>query len=74
MERVKWINNIKNAVVLEEQEKNAGTDKEEGKKLAGSLAKQELPAEGHSRRNGKGVEGPRQKKSDDRQRQDKWTV
>ena len=28
---------------------NAGTDKEEGKKLAGPLAKKELPAEGCSR-------------------------
>ena len=32
---------------------NAGTDKEEEKKLAGPLAKEELPAEGCSRRNGK---------------------
>ena len=30
---------------------NAGTDKEEEKKLAGPLAKKELPAEGCSRRN-----------------------
>ena len=33
---------------------NAGTDKEEEKKLAGPLAKKELYAEGCSRRNGKG--------------------
>ena len=33
---------------------NAGTDKEEEKKLAGPLAKKELSAEGCSRRNGKG--------------------
>ena len=33
---------------------NAGTDKEEEKKLAGPVAKKELPAEGCSRRNGKG--------------------
>ena len=32
---------------------NAGTDKEEEKKLAGPLAKKELPAVGCSRRNGK---------------------
>ena len=32
---------------------NVGTDKEEEKKLAGPLAKKELPAEGCSRRNGK---------------------
>ena len=32
---------------------NDGTDKEEEKKLAGSLAKKELPAEGCSRRYGK---------------------
>ena len=30
---------------------NAGTDKEEEKKLAGALAKKELPTEGCSRRN-----------------------
>ena len=33
---------------------NAGTDKEEEKKLARPLAKKELSAEGYSRRNGKG--------------------
>ena len=40
---------------------NAGTDKEEEKKLAGTLAKKELPAEGCSRRyvNGKKVRGRR---------------
>ena len=32
---------------------NARSDKEEEKKLAGPLAKKELPAEGCSRRNGK---------------------
>ena len=31
---------------------NAGTDKEEEKKLAGPLAKKRLPAEGCSRRSG----------------------
>ena len=40
---------------------NAGTDKEEEKKLAGPLAK-ELPAEGCSRRYGKWEERSRQKK------------
>ena len=54
---------------------NAGTDKEEGKKLAGPLAKKELPTEGCSRRYGKWEESSRQKKiSDDRQHYDKWTV
>ena len=33
---------------------NAGTDKEKENKLAGPLAKKELPAEGCSKRNGKG--------------------
>ena len=36
---------------------NAGTDKEEEKKLAGSLAKKELPAEGMV--NGKKIRGRR---------------
>ena len=54
---------------------NAGTDKEEEKKLAGPLSKKELPAEGCSRRIGKFEESSRQKKlSDDRQHYDKWTV
>ena len=52
---------------------NAGTDEEE-KKLAGPLAKKELPAEGCSRRNGKREEGLWQNISDDRQHYDKWTV
>ena len=47
---------------------NAGTDKEEEKKLTGALAKKELPAKGCSRRNGKREESLRQKKiSDDGQ-------
>ena len=51
---------------------NARTDIEEEKKLAGPLAKKELPAEGCSRRNGKREESSRQKKiSDDRQYYDK---
>ena len=46
---------------------NAGTDKDEEKKLAGPLAKKELPAEGCSRRYDKWEESSRQKKiSDDR--------
>ena len=49
---------------------NAGTDKEEEKKLAGPLAKKELPAEECSRRNGKREESLRHKKiSDDRQKE-----
>ena len=52
---------------------NAGTDKE-NKKLTGTLAKKELPAEGCSRRYGKREESSRQKKSDDRQHYYKWTV
>ena len=38
---------------------NAGTDKEEENKLAGSLAKKEMPAEGCSRRYGKWEESLR---------------
>ena len=54
---------------------NAGTDKGEEKKLAGPLAKKELPAEGCSTKNGKRDKGSLQKKiSDDRQHYDKWTV
>ena len=54
---------------------NAGTDKEEEKKLAEPLTKKELPAEGFSRRYGKWEESSRQKKiSDNRQHYDKWTV
>ena len=51
---------------------NAGTDKEDEKKLAGPLAKKELSAEGCSRRYGKWEESLRQKKiSDNRQHYDK---
>ena len=47
---------------------NVRTDKEEEKKLAGPLAKKELPAEGCCRRNGKQEESSQQKKiSHDRQ-------
>ena len=44
---------------------NAGTDKEEEKKLAGKLAKKDLPAEGCCRRNGEREESSRQKKISD---------
>ena len=48
--------------------------KKKEKKLAGALAKMELPATGCSRRYGKQEESLRQKKiSDDRQHY-KWTV
>ena len=58
-----------------EWENNAGTDKEEEKKLTGRLAKKELPAERCCRRNGKREESSRQEKmSDDRQHHEKWTV
>ena len=54
---------------------NAETDKEDEKKLAGTLAKKELPAEEPSRRYGKWEESSRQKKiSDDRQHYGKCTV
>ena len=54
---------------------NAGTDKGRENKLAGPLAKKELPAEGCSRRNGKREESSRQMTiSDDRQHYVKWTV
>ena len=50
----------------------AGTDKEEENKLAGPLAKKELPAEECSRRYGKWEENSKQKEiSDDRQHCDK---
>ena len=54
---------------------NAGTDKEEEKKLAATLAKKKLPGEGCSGRYGKWEGSSRQKKiSDERQHYDKWTV
>ena len=50
---------------------NTGTHKDE-KKLAGSLAKKELPDEGRSKRDGKREESSQHKKiSDDRQHYDK---
>ena len=78
MERVKRTDQIKKcncARKSERRQNNAGTDKEEEKKLARPLAKKELPAEGCSRRNGKQVESSRQKKIlDDIQHYCKWTV
>ena len=54
---------------------NAGTDKEEEKKLAVLLAKKELSAEGCYRKNGKREEHSTQKKiSDDRQHYGECTV
>ena len=44
---------------------NAGTDKEEEKKLVGPLAKKELPAKGCLRRYGNWEESLRQKKISD---------
>ena len=44
---------------------NTGTDEEEERKVAGPLAKKELPAEGCSGRNGKREESSRQKKISD---------
>ena len=53
--------------MLERRKNNAGTDKEEENKLAGTLAKKNLPAEGCPTRNGKREEGSGQKKiSDDK--------
>ena len=47
----------------------------EEKKLAGPLAKKEMPAEECSRRNGKREESSRQKKiQDDKENCNKWTV
>ena len=50
------------------------TDKEKEMKLAGPLAKKELPTEGCSKWNGKREESSRLKKIYDRQHHDKWTV
>ena len=56
MEPVKWTDKIKNVVVLERVGKGRimlELIKKRKRKLAGPLAKKELPAEGCSRRNGK---------------------
>ena len=78
MERVKWTDKIKKCSCARKSgrmKNKAGTDKEEGKKLARPLAKKELPAEGCSRKYGKWEESSRQKKiSDDRQHYDKGIV
>ena len=75
MERVKWTDKKCSCARKSGRRKNnAGTDKEEEKKLARPLAKG-LFAEGCSRMNGKWEESSRQKKiSDDRQHHDKLTV
>ena len=66
---------IKKAAVLEKARKGRimlELIKKEAKKLAGPLAKKELPVEECSRRYGKWEESSRQKKiSDDRQHYDK---
>ena len=56
MERVKWTEEIEKCSCARKsgtRKNNAGTDKEEEKKLAAPLAKNELPFEGCSRRNDK---------------------
>ena len=57
MECVKWTAKIKKKCSCTgkhgKRKNNAGTHKEEEKKLAGPLAKKRLPAEGCSRRYGK---------------------
>ena len=77
MEHVKWTDKIIMYCARKSvsRKNNSGTDKEEEKKLAGPLAKKELPAEGCSRRNVKWEQGSRRKKiSDDRRHHNKWTV
>ena len=78
MERVKWTDKIKKCSYARKRgrrKNNAGTGNEEEKKQAVLLAKNELPAEGFYRKNGKREESSRQKKIlDDRQHYDKWTV
>ena len=49
---------------------NAGTDKEEEKKLAGPLTRKELPTEGCSRKNGKREVSRQKKLSDNRHHAD----
>ena len=56
MESVKWTDKIKKCSCARKSRRRkniAGTVKEEEKKLAGPLAKKELPAEGCSSRYGK---------------------
>ena len=54
------------------RKKITGTDKEEKKKLAGPLAKKELPAEGCSIRYGKREKSSMEKKISDDRHHDKW--
>ena len=59
MERLKWTDKIKKMQLFQKSESwknNGGTDKGEVKKLFGTLAKNELPAEERSRT---GVFNPR---------------
>ena len=58
---VKWTDKKKCSCARKSgrRKNNAGTDKEEEKKLIGILAKKELPAEGCSRRYGKWEESSR---------------
>ena len=70
---LKWTDKIKKCSCARKsgrRENNAGTDKEEENKLAGPLARKELPAEGYKREESLWVK----KISDDRQHYDKWTV
>ena len=63
MERVKWTDKIKKYSCARKRgrrKNNAGIDKLEENKLAGPLAKKELPAEVCSRRNGKREKSSRQ--------------
>ena len=56
MERAKWTETKKCSCARKSgrRKNNAGTDKEEEKKLAGPMSKKELSAEGCSRRYSKG--------------------
>ena len=58
----------------ESRKKNVEIDKEKEKKLAGPLAKKELPAGGCSRRNGKREKYLLHKMMSDDRKHDKWTV
>ena len=78
MEWVKWTDKIKKCSCARKSgrnKNNARTNKEEEKKLAGPLAKKELPAEECSRRIGKRQESSRQKMVlDNKQTYGKWPV
>ena len=75
MEHVKWTDKKCNCTRKSgRRNNNAGTDKEEEKKLVEPLAKKELPTEGCSGMYGKREESSRQKKISDDKQHDKWTV